>query len=170
MSRRRLLLPLVIVLVVGLAAATGGVLLYRAKRPPTLQVPKDETLAADGAGAEALRVLGKPDAPVTLEEFGDLQCPPCQKMAEPIKELERDYRGRLRVIFRHLPLPTHGNARDAAFAAEAAGLQGRFWEMHGLLYQEQAVWSQAPEVRELFASYAGTLGLDVARFRRGSSE
>lgn len=166
--RRRpsLLLPSVIVLVVGLLAAGSGVWLYRAKRPPELRVPADQMPAADGAGAEALRVLGKADAPVTLEEFADMQCPPCGKMAEPVKQLERDYRGRLRVIFRHLPLPTHANARDAAFAAEAAGLQGRFWEMHSLLFQEQAVWSQAPEVRALFESYAGALGLDVARFRQ----
>lgn len=156
-------LPLAIVVFVGLLALIGGLLLYRAKLPPVLTIPQAQAAANDHV--EATHIRGAPNAPVTLEEFGDLQCPPCGKLAEPIAQLEKDFRGRLRTIFRHLPLPNHGNARDAALATEAAGLQGRFWQMHELLYREQAVWSQAPEVRALFTSYAGTLGLDVERFK-----
>ncbi len=161
--RRRTLLPFIIVVVIGLLALAGGALLYRAKLPPALTVSQAQAAANDRADTTHIR--GMPDAPVTLEEFGDMQCPPCGKLAEPIAQLERDFRGRLRIIFRHLPLPNHENARDAALAVEAAGLQGQFWPMHELLYREQAVWSQAPEVRALFASYAETLGLDVGRFK-----
>ena len=162
MRRRRL--PFAIVLAVGLLTLLGGALLYRAKRPPVLTISAAQ--AAANARADTIHLKGSPDAPVTLEEFGDFQCPPCGKLAEPIAQLERDFRGRLRVIFRQLPLSeSHENARDAALAAEAAGMQGRFWEMHALLYREQAVWSQAPEVRALFETYAATLGLDLARFK-----
>ena len=60
----------------------------------------------------------------------------------------------------------HAHAREAALAAEAAHLQGKFWEMHDLLYKEQANWSKAADVPSLFHSYAGTLGLDLERFKK----
>jgi protein-disulfide isomerase len=113
-----------------------------------------------------IHVRGRTDAPVTLEEFGDYQCPPCRAIAEPIKQLEKDYDRRLRVIFHHFPLITHQHAREAAFAAEAAGLQGKFWPMHDLLYRDQSEWSKATDVRPLFNSYAGIVGLDVERFKK----
>jgi protein-disulfide isomerase len=162
---RRRFLPLAIVLTVGLLTLLGGAWLYRAKRPLVLEIPPAANAAENGR-PDATHLRGDPGAPVTLEEFGDLQCPPCGTIAEPIAQLEKEFHGRLRVIFHHLPLSTHENARDAALAAEAAGLQGHFWELHALLYREQAVWSQAPEVRALFATYAGSLGLDVERFKK----
>src|SRR5438132_461661 len=67
---------------------------------------------------------------------------------------------------RSFPLEPHEHAREAALAAEAAGLQGRFWEMHDVLYREQAAWSKAPNARELFESYAGTIGLNLDQFRK----
>jgi len=70
------------------------------------------------------------------------------------------------VVFRNFPLPSHEHAREAALAAEAAGFQGKFWEMHDTLYREQETWSKAPNVRELFESYAGTIGLDVDQFKK----
>jgi protein-disulfide isomerase len=72
----------------------------------------------------------------------------------------------LRVVFRNFPLPGHEHAREAALAAEAAGLQGKFWEMHDTLYREQETWSKAPNARELFESYAGTIGVDVDQFKK----
>ena len=60
----------------------------------------------------------------------------------------------------------HEHAREAALAAEAAGLQGHFWEMHDVLYREQDTWSKAPNARELFESYAGTIGLDLDKFKK----
>src|SRR5205814_4081468 len=108
----------------------------------------DLNSAAPGAsGAESGHVRGRSDAPVTIIEFGDFQCPPCANLSEPINQLERDYRSRLRIVFRHFPLPNHQHAREAALASEAASLQGRFWEMHDLLYREQSVWSKAQDVR-----------------------
>ncbi len=70
------------------------------------------------------------------------------------------------MIYREFPLPNHAHAKEAAFAAEAAAQQGRFWQMHDLLYREQAVWSNSTDARALFNAYAGMLQLDLGRFRK----
>jgi len=158
-------LPFIIVVVVALVTLATGTVLYRAKRPAVLTIPKSAPVSGSGA-ADSIHIRGPASAPVTLEEFGDFQCPPCGKLSDPINQLEREYRPRLRVIFRHFPLPIHAHAREAALASEAAGLQGRFWEMHDLLYREQSVWSQAGDVGPLFNSYAGMLRLNVDRFKK----
>ncbi len=155
--------PFVIVALVALLVVGGGAMLYRAKRPPVLTMSKDTTSAKEN---DSGHIRGNPKAAVTLEEFGDYECPPCGKVSGPIKKLEEEYGDKLRVIFHHYPLIVHQHARDAAQAAEAAGLQGHFWEMHDLLYREQAVWTKTPGVRELFNSYAGLIGLDLERFKR----
>jgi formate-nitrite transporter family protein len=140
-------------------------MLYRAKRLPVLTITKNH-VASGMDDAKSIHILGNPDAPVTLEEFGDFQCPPCGLLSGPINQLEQDYRPRLRVIFRHFPLTLHRHAREAALASEAAGQQGRFWQMHDVLYREQAVWSEAADVRPLFDAYAGMLGLKIDRFKK----
>ncbi len=157
-------LPFGIVAAVALATLVSGAMLYRTKRLPALTIA--ENSVAPRGGAESGHVRGRSDAPVTIIEFGDFQCPPCANLSEPINQLERDYRSRLRIIFRHFPLPNHQHAREAALASEAASLQNRFWEMHDLLYREQSVWSKAPDVRVLFSAYAGMLGLNIDRFKR----
>jgi protein-disulfide isomerase len=157
-------LPFVIVAVVALATIGSGAMLYRAKRPQVLSIPENKML---GKGeTESAHVRGNPDASVTLEEYGDFQCPPCGMFAAFLQQLEKEYDSRLRFVFRNFPLSMHEHAREAALAAEAAGLQGRFWEMHDVLYREQEAWTKAPNVRELFESYAGTIGLDLDKFRK----
>src|SRR6184192_2817267 len=158
-------LPFVIVALVALATIGSGAMLYRARRPLVLSIPENKTVCAKG-DAEAPHIRGNPDAPVTLEEYGDFQCPPCGMFATFLGQLENEYDSRLRVVFRNFPLTMHEHAREAALAAEAAGLQGRFWEMHDVLYREQETWSKAPNVRELFESYAGTIGLNVDQFKK----
>ncbi len=150
-------LPYLIVVAVGLITTAAGVALYQANKAPTLQANTDSTGSAHMRGDER--------APVTLEEFGDYQCPPCGKLAGPLNQIERDFAGKVRLIFRQFPLQVHPNARLAAQAAEAAGLQQRFWEMHDLLYREQEVWSQASVPIGLFVGYAKTIGLDSEKFR-----
>src|SRR5207249_10775224 len=158
-------LPFVIVALVALATIGSGAMLYRAKRPHVLSIPENQTLSAK-SGAESPHIRGNPDAPVTLEEYGDFQCPPCGMYAQFLVQIENKYDSRLRVVFRNFPHTMHEHAREAALAAEAAGLQGRFWEMHDVLYREQETWSKGPNVRELFESYAGTIGLDVDKFKK----
>jgi len=105
-------------------------------------------------------VRGNPDAAMTLLEYGDYECPYCGRAAPVIKELLGRFEGRVRFIYRHLPLiDVHPNAALAAEAAEAAGAQGKFWEMHDLLYEHQDDLDPHDLVR-----YAAQLGLDEAVF------
>lgn len=157
-------LPFIIVVVVGLATLATGTMLYRTKRPALLTISKE--LAPKKNDAESIHIRGRADAPVTLEEFGDFQCPPCGALSGPIKQIEHDFDPHVRVIFHHFPLVNHQHARAAAIAAEAAGVQGHFWEMHDLLYREQAVWSKATDVQPLLNSYAGMLGLNGEQFKK----
>ena len=152
-------LPFLIVAVVGLTTFGSGFALYRSKKMAAPTASKD-------SATNGLHVRGSKSAQVTIEEFGDFQCPPCGIMAGLLKKTEEEYGSRLRVIFRHFPLAIHAHAREAALAAEAAEMQGRFWEMHDLIYKEQAAWSKADNVPALFESYARTIGLDVDRFEK----
>lgn len=152
--------PFIIVGLVAVAAIVGGTIFYRAKLAanPPLKISKEDDSKETG------HVLGPPGAVVTLEEYGDFQCPPCGKLSEPINQLQKKHN--LRVIFREFPLPMHAHAREAACAAEAAGLQGRFWQMHDLLFREQQVWTNSTDARSLFNAYAGMLQIDLDRFKR----
>jgi protein-disulfide isomerase len=118
-------------------------------------------------GADPPHALGNPAAPVTLEEFGDFQCPPCGLLHPVLKTMEREFGPKLRVIFREFPLvPTHAHALSAARAAEAAGLQGKFWEMHDLLFENQKAWAAAFDARPIFEGYATKIGLDPDKYGR----
>ena len=154
-------LPFIIVIAVGLLTLGSAAVFYKKKHPTTapLKISKAETEAS----GETVHVLGPDKAAVTIEEFGDFQCPPCGRLSEPLNELQKKYN--LRLVYRNYPLPMHAHAKEAAYAAEAAAHQGKFWEMHDLLYKEQAVWSHSNDVRSLFNAYAGMLQLDLSRFR-----
>ncbi len=153
--------PFIIVGAVALLTASGAGLLYRAKR----QVPQVIAPGREQPNGVSGHSLGPVDARVTLEEYGDYQCPPCGAMAEPLRQMVRDFPA-LRLIFRNYPLAMHQRADVAARAAEAAGLQNRFWEMHDLLFKEQGEWTKAPDVQKLFSAYAAMLRLDVDRFEK----
>lgn len=117
------------------------------------------------AGAEPAHAIGPENAPVVLEEFGDFQCPPCAQLHPELKKMEKEYEGKLRFVFREFPLSQmHKYAYDAARAAEAAGIQGKFWDMHDLLYEKQLEWSLAPDPRAQIIEYAASLGLDAKQF------
>jgi protein-disulfide isomerase len=110
--------------------------------------------------SEKDHVQGPADAPVTLVEYGDFECPYCGQAYYIIKQLQEDLGDSLRFVFRNFPLSEiHPHARDAAHAAEAAGLQGKFWEMHDLIYEHQS----ALENHNL-VSFAFALELDIERF------
>jgi protein-disulfide isomerase len=158
-------LPFIIVGVIAVATLGSGMMLYRAKRPHLLTIPQDKIVPGK-SDTDSMHIRGAPDAAVTLEEFGDYQCPPCANIAGFIDELLKEYSPRLRIVFRNFPLPIHKHGLEAALAAEAAGIQGRYWEMHDLLYREQTTWSNVGNARELFNSYAGMLGLNVDQFKK----
>jgi protein-disulfide isomerase len=104
---------------------------------------------------------------VTLEEFGDYQCPPCGLLHPTLKSLKSEFGGNLNFVFRSLPLTNlHKNAMLAAQTAEAARVQSRFWEMHDLLYENQKLWSEEADPKPIFLKFARDLGLDTTRFER----
>lgn len=162
-------------------SATG---IPAAEVAPTVPAAQ-ETPGQPDAGLPHSR--GGPSAPVTIEEFGDFQCIPCGNLFPKLKKVEADYGDRLRVVFRHKPMHKHELAPLAARAAEAAGLQGRFWEMHDLLFENSLRWTkgvdtvgpeaspsrrlESPilameiEVRDVLVRYAEILRLDVDRFK-----
>ena len=110
-------------------------------------------------------VRGAKDGEVTLVEFGDFQCPACGIYEPILRQLLIDNKNTLKFSFRHFPLvQIHKNALLAAKASEAAALQGKFWEMHDLLYDKQEEWGETLNAREYFMTYATTLRLDVKKF------
>jgi Na+/H+ antiporter NhaA len=121
---------------------------------------------ADPVDPERDHIRGPGDAPLTLVEYADFECPFCARATGVSRDVQEHFGDQLRYVFRHLPLPdVHPHAELAAAAAEAAGAQGRFWEMHDLLFAHQ----DQLELEDL-AGYAGDLGLDLERFLRELDE
>lgn len=113
-------------------------------------------------------VLGSADAPITLVEYSDFQCPACGAFHTVLEKLlaEPDAKGKIKLVYRNFPLQQHANAQIAAQAAQAAGLQGKFWEMHDKLFENQTVWSGQSNAaaRQAFIGYAKALSLNIERF------
>jgi protein-disulfide isomerase len=133
----------------------------------TYKEPDDDPMDSDDLSGLLLpirpsdHVQGPADTLYTLVEYGDYECPDCGSLYVILRDLQREIASRLRIVFRHYPLSgVHHHAQQAAEAAEAAGAQGKFWEMHALLFERQ----QALRTNDLI-HYAEELGLDVERFR-----
>src|SRR5438046_2769924 len=116
-------LPFIIVGVVAVATLVSATILYRAKAPHLLTIPQDKVVPGK-ADTSTMHIRGNPEAAVTLEEFGDFECPPCRTIGTYLDELAQQYNPHLRIIFRNFPLAMHKQSRKAALAAETAGLQG----------------------------------------------
>lgn len=112
------------------------------------------------------QVKGAESAAVTIVEYSDFQCPFCAQAAPIVDQVLSDYPEDVRVIYRHFPLrQIHAQAQLASEAAEAAGKQGKFWEMHDVLFANQSQWSGNLSARGIFETYAEALGLDVDQFK-----
>lgn len=109
---------------------------------------------------------GNPASNVSLIEYGDFQCPACEKYEGVLSQLLSERSNDIYFSFRYFPLKSHNYGSLSAFAAEAAGRQGKFWEMHDLLYAKQTEWSTAQDARSIFRGYAQSIGLDVAQWSR----
>ena len=115
--------------------------------------------------SETDHVRGAASGTVTLVEFGDFQCPACAAYEPLVRKVVEENPETVKFVFRHFPLTQiHPNALLAAKASEAAGLQGKFWEMHDMLYDNQQAWSGGLNAREIIIGYAKTLKLDEAKF------
>lgn len=149
----------------------GGLIVWTRVSNPSVDVSaidNNSVLAASTeSGNIADHVKGKEDSKVLIVEYGDFQCPSCKGAYPNVKTLMEEYGDRVGLVFRNFPLTSiHPNAKAGAAAAEAAGLQGKFWEMHDLLYESQDNWSSLDTSKrtDAFVSYASQLGLDTNKF------
>lgn len=128
--------------------------------------------ASDQNGNTEEHVKGSADSKVVLVEYGDYQCAGCASVYKRINSIAEDYKNELAVVFRNYTINSHQNALSAAAAAESANLQGKFWEMHNLIYDNQTEWSNAgvTERNDLYLSYAKQLGLDETKFTEGMKD
>jgi protein-disulfide isomerase len=150
---------IVIVLAVGVAAG-AAVFLSRGTDKPAENSPTASHVDIKGG-----HIRGPENAPVTLVEFGDYECPSCGAYHPFVKEILTRYPDKVRLEFHHFPLVgVHANAMLGAMAAEAAGEQGKFWEMHDALFENQPMWGESRNPEPVLISIASRIGLDVNRF------
>jgi protein-disulfide isomerase len=115
-------------------------------------------------------VKGNRDAKIVLIEYSDFQCPACGFYFPILKKLSEEFGENIAIVYRHFPLfSIHPNAKFAAYAAEAAGKQGKFWEMHDLIFSNQSEWSDKKNVDEIFVRYAQILNLNIDQFKKDFS-
>lgn len=110
--------------------------------------------------------IASDSAAVNIVEFSDYECPACAAANPIIKQVISDYQGKVNFYYRHFPLPQHKTAQKAALVAEAAGEQGKFWQMHDLLFEKQNEWVQSSDSLALFLDYAKQLGLDQEKIKQ----
>jgi len=152
-----LVMALIVVAIVGL-----GYLLARGQ-----QTPVQPGKSVGNITREDSHMTGKQGAKVTVVEFGDYQCPACGAAHPLLKQILAAYKDNpdFNFVFMNFPLPMHPNAQVSAEAAEAAGEQGKFWQMHDKIYENQKQWSESPNALDIFVGYAGELSLDTAKFK-----
>lgn len=134
--------------------------------------PEGASVDANSLVRSNSHMTGATTAKVTLVEFGDFQCPACKSYAPVIKQVIAQYRDNpnFNFVFRNFPLAQHLNAKKAAAAAEAAGEQGKYWEMYEALYDKQSEWETSQDPIPAFTVYAASLGLNVEEFKKAITE
>jgi len=149
----------------GLVQQAGNPSAAAAAKPGTVDAAPVDPKKTFTIGIGASPVKGPADAPVTIVEFSDFQCPPCGESRALIKQVLATYPKDVKLVYKTLPLASiHPNAVGAAKAAVAAGKQGKFWEMHDVLYENQ----DALDADKL-PDYAARIGLDVERWKRDAA-
>lgn len=160
-----------ILIAIAVVVLIGGVLLaiYANPKPQEAGKPVDEkSLVRDSS-----HMTGKLGAKVTIVEFGDFQCPGCAAASPTIKKIIAEYKDneQFNFVFRNFPLESiHSNARIAAEAVEAAGVQGKYWEMNELMYEKQNEWSTSTTPLDIFTGYASSLGIDADKVKQSASQ
>jgi len=158
MNSKRILIWVSFVVVIGLIVWGLIAAEIKSSRKESNGLPPDKILETD-------HIRGDFNAPVTLLEYGDFQCPACAIYYPIIERLIADVgSSTLRFVFRHFPLGLHANSMPAAYAGESAEEQGKFWEMYGLLYERQTAWESSSDPKSIFVGYAKELGLNEEKF------
>lgn len=110
-------------------------------------------------------IKGNNESAITLIEYSDFQCPACGDYYPLLKKLNEEFGDKTRFVYRHFPLEQHQNAKPAAVASEAAAKQGKFWEMHDMIFENQGRWSEEKNAEEIFTGYVQKLGLNMEQFK-----
>lgn len=146
---------------IGFAVVAVLALLFIGNPTPTL----DPELSVSTVHPQD-NIKGNREAKVALIEYSDLQCPACRTYYPLMRQLMTEFGDRVAFVYRHFPLTSiHYNAEFAARAAEAAGKQGKFWEMHDVLFEKQNEWSNVANVTPMFESYAELVGISTDQFK-----
>ena len=127
--------------------------------------PSSESNLTASAISDNENARGDKTAKVTLIEYSDFQCPACASYYPILKKVNGDLSAQVRFAYRHFPLLQHKNAKLAATVAEASGKQGKFWEMHDIIFQNQSDWSEEKNASVIFAKYAVEIGLNLEQFQ-----
>ncbi len=144
----------VVLIVVGVILAVAGFLYFTRPAEETAGTPSNHQYSQGSTG-------------IVLVEYGDFECPACASYYPILKEVKEQYKDTVTFQFRHLPLVSiHKNALAAARAAEAAAMQGKFWEMHDRLFENRASWKDTNDPVSLFRTYAEQLGMDGEQFEQ----
>lgn len=148
----------VLVLAVTVIGVWKGANIPTSAKPITLSKLIEAVLPTDWTkGAETPKV--------SLVEYSDFQCPACGAYYPLVEKVFTGNKNSLAFTYRHFPLPQHKNALAAAYAAEAAGAQGKFWQMHEMIFSHQADWSDSDTAEAIFEGYATELKLDMKNFK-----
>jgi len=152
----------IVTIAVIIALIGFGIFLMNTDGPGT--VPDNGGAEVEGLSASDW-VTGNRDASVVVIEYGDFQCPACGAYHPILKQLKSEFGDRVAFVYRHFPLRSiHQNAEASARATEAAGKQGKFWEMHDVLFERQTEWGNQLGAIGLINGYAEELGLDMERY------
>jgi protein-disulfide isomerase len=145
---------IIALIIIGLVAAS--------KKHPAMTSEVAIPLPTPVTSADWIR--GNPNAPVTLVEYADFECPACQAYYPVVEQVFDAASSTVRMVFREFPLPQHADAVPSAKAAEAAGNQGKFWGMYSLIYPNHADWETLSDPTSVFVGYAQKLGLNISQF------
>lgn len=148
--------------VVTIALVVGAALMLGGKSTPEKPIPPVDQKVLIKQDSHK---IGAKDPKVVLVEFGDYQCPACGAAHPVVKQITEEYKDKVLFIFRNYPLNIHQNSKIAAEAAEAAGAQGKYFEMHDELYDNQKDWGESPKAKEKIMQYAEKLKLDMNKFK-----
>lgn len=156
-----------LMIVVTVAIIIGGLFMF--SRPPKETPQERQKVNQEILIRSDSPKLSAPNEKVVMVEFGDFECPACAAYHTLVKQVMEENKDKLSLVFRHFPLSQHKNARPAAYAAEAAGKQGKFWEMYNKLYENQDSWVALSDPSEKFLEYAKEFGLDLSKFKEDAS-
>lgn len=155
---------LLITIIVSVVLVVGAVFGLSSFSKNKSEIETQETVSRDILLRDGAPEKGNPQAQVIVVEFSDFQCPACQYASTQIPALLDQYPDKIRFVYRYFPLSGHKNAVPAAKAGQAALLQGKFWEMHDLLFARQQDWETKNNPKDIFVGYAQELGLNVDQF------